>query len=124
MAAGTVLVADDEPSVLQLGRRMLERLGYTVLTAADGQEAVEVFRTRGDEIGCVILDLSMPRLDGAAACKAIRGVRADVPVLLSSGYGQDVASDRFTGDAPSGFIQKPFRLDTLRAAVESMLSGR
>ncbi len=122
MATGTLLVADDEPAVLQLGRRMLERLGYTVLMAKDGQEAVDIFRAHPDDISCVVLDLTMPRLDGAGACKAIRAIRPGVPVVIASGYGQDSESGRFGPEAVSAFIQKPFRLDTLRSVLESVLA--
>lgn len=124
MATGTLLVADDEPAVLQLGRRMLERLGYTVLTAKDGQEAVDVFTAHSADVDCVILDLTMPRLDGAAACQAVRALRPSVPVVIASGYGQDSEGGRFGPEGVAAFIQKPYRLDTLRTVLESVLGSR
>ena len=122
MPARTVLVADDEQPVLQLVRRMLERLDYVVLTACDGQAAVEVFEQHADEIGCVIVDLSMPRLDGAATCRAVRAIRPGVPVVVASGYGEDTASDRFGPGGASAFIQKPFRFDTLRSTLDALFA--
>jgi CheY-like chemotaxis protein len=117
-----VLVADDEPMVREMCQALLEEWGYTVLLAADGAQAVEVFRENAERIACVILDLTMPRLDGFGALKAMREIQPDVHVVLSSGYSQREALQRF-GDDVTTFVQKPYRADMLREVLEAVTSA-
>jgi len=119
--SGTVLVADDEDMVRDLCKSMIERLGYKVMTACDGEEAVKIFRENASEIVCVILDLTMPRLDGMAAFDELRHIKADVKVILSSGYDEREATERFTGKGLAGFIKKPYQLSILRAELGRVL---
>lgn len=119
--SGTVLVVDDEDMVRDLTRRMLESLGFTVLTAADGEEGVAVFRREDGRICLVLLDMSMPRLDGEETLREMRRIRANVPTILCSGYNEQTATSRFAGIGPSAFIQKPFRYDSLAAVVRRVL---
>ena len=121
--AGTVLVADDDPAVLGMCRKMLERLGLSVVAACDGQEAIEAFGRQSGGISCVILDLTMPRVDGARALRAIKAIRPDVPVLLSSGFGEEPIVERFAGEELAGFIQKPYGFRALREAVTRALGS-
>jgi CheY-like chemotaxis protein len=100
---------------------MLERLGFAVVTAGDGQEAVSVYRARADEIACVVLDLTMPRMDGEEAFRELRQVRPDVRVILSSGYNEQEVTQRFAGKGLAGFLEKPYRLETLRAQLRRVL---
>ncbi len=118
---GTVLVVDDEDSVRRLVVTMIERLGFDVLEAADGREGVEIFEKNAETITCVLLDLTMPRMDGGEACLAIQNITDDVPVILSSGYEESELSQRFDGYGMAGFIQKPYRLTKLRAILQSVL---
>lgn len=119
---GSILVVDDEESVRTLARAMLERLGFTVLTAGDGREGLEVFRTRADEIQGVLLDVTMPYMDGEETFRELRRLKSDVRVILSSGYNEQSATHRFAGKGLAGFIQKPYRIqelvDVLRRALE------
>jgi signal transduction histidine kinase/ActR/RegA family two-component response regulator len=117
---GTILLADDEDSVRTVTRRMLEKLGFQVLLAADGRSALEIFRDHGDEIVCVLLDLTMPRLDGEQAFRAMRRIRPDVKVILSSGYNEQDATQRFAGKGLTGFIQKPYQLAALEAELRDL----
>ncbi len=120
--SGTVLVVDDERIVRQVAEWMLKRLGFTVITAEDGEEGVEKFREQAREIVCVVLDLSMPRMSGEEAFACIRAVRVDVPVLLSSGYDEQAATGgRFAGATRIGFIQKPYEMAALEAKLRSIL---
>jgi PAS domain S-box-containing protein len=121
---GTVLVVDDEPFIRDLARQMLEAAGFAVLTAADGREAVEVYRAQGATIGVVLLDLTMPRQDGVETFHALRRIRPDVRVVLCSGYGDQEASKRFSGHDLAGFVAKPFQLEELLRAVRDALAGR
>jgi CheY-like chemotaxis protein len=102
---------------------MLERWGYSVIIAVDGQEAVDRFRENPGLIDGVLLDLSMPRMDGLTAFQQIRQIRPDAPVLLTSGYTAQEATQRFAGQDLTGFIQKPYDPEALRRAVEGILAA-
>ncbi len=126
---GTVLLVDDEESVRKIGRRMLERLGMTVITASNGKEAVEVFRRQTDKIDCVILDLTMPQMNGIEARQEIYRIRADVPVIISSGYDEQDVTQQLGGRGQTNFfIQKPYEIPrlaaTLREVLDKVLSNR
>ncbi len=123
VVTGTVLLADDESSVLSIARRLLERIGFSVICAVDGQEAVDIYRDRHDEIDCVILDLAMPRMDGQEAYCELQRIRPDVRVIISSGYGHQDIEDRFTGEGLAGFIQKPYEFKALSDTIKQVLSG-
>ena len=119
-----VLVVDDEVGVRKVVSSMLERAGYSVLTASDGQEAVDVFRRQADSIDCVLLDLSMPKLDGEEAFREMQQIRADVPVILSSGFTDQEIVDRFRGGGLAGVIHKPARMHVLLEKVASVMRER
>jgi PAS domain S-box-containing protein len=119
---GTVLVVDDEKNVRMVAVQMIERLGFETLEASDGQEAVEVFRKHADDINCVLLDLTMPRMNGGEACLEILGIRDDVAIVLSSGYGRSELLERFDGYGLAGFIQKPYKLAKLRKILQEVLA--
>jgi CheY-like chemotaxis protein len=123
--AGIILFADDEEAARVVGARMLGRMGYRVIMAADGAEAVDLFRQaetlRGERLVCVILDLTMPRMDGEEAFREIRRIRADVPVILSSGYDEKDVTERFAGKGLSGFVQKPYEVKDLAARLQGVL---
>ena len=120
---GKVLVADDEDLVRSVATAMLEHLGFEVLTAADGAEAVETCTRHADEISMVLLDMTMPRMNGEEVLRRIRAVRSDLKVILTSGYTEHDAADRFTGVAPAGFIHKPFDLKELRKKMREALAS-
>jgi len=121
--SGTVLLADDEETVRLLGREMLEELGFDVLTASDGRDAVEVFRRHMEEIVCVLLDLTMPKLDGEQAFRALRLLKQDVKVIMSSGYNEQEVTQKFVGKGLSGFIQKPYRLAEMSRKLQEITEG-
>jgi two-component system, cell cycle sensor histidine kinase and response regulator CckA len=120
---GTVLVIDDEDTVRATIARMLESFGLDVRTASDGQRGVETFAADPDAIQLVLLDLTMPCMDGVETFRQLRRVRGDVPVLLMSGYNEQEALNRFTDKGLEGFIQKPFSTSTLREKVRAVLDG-
>lgn len=121
---GTILVADDEECVRHLAKRMLERIGFDVVTAGDGCEAVEIFRNQSDRIVAVLLDLSMPHMDGEQASRELHRENDEVRVILSSGYAEQDLEDRFAGRGDiDAFIQKPYRLETLREKLQEVLGG-
>jgi len=119
---GTVLVVDDEDIVLSACKSVLEYEGLQVLTATDGREAVEVFRAHADEIRCVILDQTMPNMDGLTTYREIATIKSDARVLLVSGYAEgDIAES--AGPGIAGFLQKPYTIDHLLEALRQTISG-
>ena len=119
--SGTVLLVDDEESVRAVAAGMLEKLGFSVLMAADGREASGVFRDHADEIVCVLLDLTMPHMDGEECLRELREIRPNVCVILSSGYSEEEVTRRFSRQAPAGFIHKPYRSEALTRVLCNVL---
>jgi signal transduction histidine kinase len=119
---GTVLVVEDEAIVRRVIVRMLDVLGFEVLEAVDGRQGIETFTAQRARIGTVLMDLTMPEMDGEHAVREIRRVAADVPVLFMSGYdAQDVLS-RFADAGRARFLQKPFSMDALAEALQALLA--
>jgi PAS domain S-box-containing protein len=118
---GTILLVDDEHIVQTVAKTILERLGFDVLLASDGIEAVEIFHQRGHEIDCVLLDLSMPRMDGEQTLVALRKINQTVPVILSSGYAEAEIEERFKIQGISAFIQKPYQVNALKQTIQDVL---
>jgi PAS domain S-box-containing protein len=110
---GAVLVADDEAVVRSVVQSILERQGFSVLLAEDGHQAVEIAQTRGSTLRAALLDLTMPRVDGEAACLAIRALLPGLPIILSSGYPAAEAGARFQRAGATAFLQKPYAAEDL-----------
>lgn len=117
VAAGTVLVADDDDTVRRVARRILERAGFRVLGAADGREAIEVFRDHAAEVTAVLLDVTMPHVDGVDAFAELRRIDPGVRVVLTSGYDETEATAAFRDGGLAGFVQKPYRPEDLVTRV-------
>jgi CheY-like chemotaxis protein len=118
---GLILVVDDEPPVRDLARAVLERYGYSVLTAENGQAAVDLFRRNADKITAVLLDLTMPVMGGGEAFQLMREIRPDIPIVISSGYGESSVRDQFTS-ALAGVIRKPYTVAELREKIAAVLN--
>ncbi len=118
---GTVLLVDDEEMVRDLARRMLEHLGFQALMAGDGHEALAVFRAHQDEVVCVLLDLTMPRMDGAQTLRELRKAKADLPVIVSSGYDEAELDKRLAGAGPFEFVLKPYEMAALGRKLKDVL---
>jgi len=116
---GTVLLVEDEDAVRDIGKRLLEQAGFAVVAAADGCEAVDYYREHCDEVSCVLLDLTMPRMGGEETFQELRRIREDVRVVLSSGFSEQEAVGRFAEGGICGFVQKPYRFEKLVAEVEA-----
>jgi len=117
--SGTVLLVDDEESVRGIGVEMLKELGYTGITATDGRDALEQFKAH-PEICCVILDLTMPKMDGEQCFRELRLLRPDIKVIMSSGYSEQEVSEKFIGKGVAGFIQKPYKLSMLQDTMKNL----
>ncbi len=122
--SGTVLVVDDESIIRDLARGALQGLGYRVLEARDGQEAVELFEAGLEPVDLVLLDMTMPRMGGAEAFRRIRTLAPATRVLLTSGYTQRESLESLVDLPPDGFLQKPFRIRELAGKVREVLQHR
>ena len=118
-----ILLVDDEEQVLKTTRTMLEDNGFTVITAADGVEAVEVFRNQAARLNAVVLDMNMPRMDGAEAFRQMHRIAPGVPVILTSGFDEQDSVSEFTGAGLAGFIQKPYRMKALIQKIEAAIAA-
>ncbi|MDZ7582851.1 MAG: PAS domain S-box protein [Deltaproteobacteria bacterium] len=120
--AGTVLLVDDEKMIVAVGAQMLRRLGYEVLTAGGGREALQICKRHHARISLVILDFIMPDLGGGETCALLKAAHPAVKVLLSSGYSLDGKAGDIVKYGGDGFIQKPFDLNTLSQKINAVLS--
>jgi C4-dicarboxylate-specific signal transduction histidine kinase/ActR/RegA family two-component response regulator len=117
--SGKVLLVDDEETVRGVGTEMLKELGFDVLTACDGRDALEVFKKNLDT-RFVILDLTMPHMDGEQCFRELHQVKPGVKVIMSSGFNEQEVTQKFVGKGLAGFIQKPYKLSVLRDAIMKM----
>ena len=121
---GRVLLVDDEEAVRTVGTKVLERLGYTVVPASNGQEALALFTHQPDQFDCVLLDLTMPQMDGVQTFRAIRRTHPEVRALLVSGYSEHELAERFSQDGLAGFVQKPYSMEKLSTALSRVIAGQ
>jgi PAS domain S-box-containing protein len=121
---GTVLLVDDEEMIIDVGKRMLEKLGYETLTATNGAEAIEIFQTRKDKIDLVILDMIMPKLSGGETFDRLKQINPAVEVILCSGYSIDGQATDILNRGCRSFIQKPFNLQTLSQHIRAVLNNK
>jgi CheY-like chemotaxis protein len=122
--SGTILLIDDEEDAREVGSLVLQRVGFETVTAGDGERGLELFRSRAEDVVCVLLDLTMPRLDGVETHRMLRKLSADVPVILCSGYPEREAVERFAELGLAGFVQKPYTPDELVLCVQRVLATR
>ena len=120
---GTILLVDDEEMVLEVGERFLKVMGYQVLTAREGREAIEVYQKHGDTIDLVLLDIIMPNMKGGEVFDRLKEINPEVKVLLSSGYSIDGEASQILERGGSGFIQKPFDMNQLSQSIRAMLGN-
>lgn len=121
MSKSTILIADDEEMILEVASAMLDHLGYQVIAASNGREALQKFIQHQQEINLIILDISMPEMDGFQCLAEIRQ-QSTIPALLSSGISQILTHDDITHHKAQGILPKPFTLDVLQKTVEDALS--
>ncbi|MGB0910770.1 MAG: response regulator, partial [Nitrospirales bacterium] len=119
--SGLFLVVDDDEEICDTTAMFLEQLGFNVLTAKDGYDALRLFQKHAADLSCVLLDLTMPGINGEQVFKEIRRTSSDVPVILSSGYTEEDVVARFKEQPIDGFIQKPYPLHTLLEKVQEVV---
>lgn len=118
---GTILLVDDEAVVLEVGEQFLLHLGYTVVTAGTGAEAVDLFLRHAADIDLVILDMAMPCMSGSETFDEIKKIKADTKILLTSGYNLNSEAQQIIDRGCNGFIRKPFSLEQLSHKIASIL---
>jgi len=118
---GVILVIDDEEIVRRTAKKTLERYGYDVLIAENGQEGVSLFQALADKISMVLLDLTMPVLSGEEALRQLKSIRPNTKIVLSSGFNEVEAIQRFAGKGLAGFIQKPYTAAALAEQIKLVL---
>ncbi len=118
---GTVLLIDDEDMVLEVGRALLETMGYRVVTAKDGEEAIRLYESQGSGIDLVLLDVVMPGLGGGEVFDRLKSMNPDMKCLLLSGYSIDGEATEIIRRGCDGFIQKPFKLRDLSRSIREIL---
>ncbi|MGE5256207.1 MAG: PAS domain S-box protein [Hyphomicrobiales bacterium] len=121
---GTILLIDDEEAVLDVTARMIERLGYTVLKASSGSEAIECFKQDPDRVSLVVLDMIMPNMSGGEVFDELRRINPRVKVLLASGYSMQGQAREIMNRGCFGFIQKPFTMEDLALKLSSSLATK
>ena len=118
----TILIIDDEDMVLEVGEKFLRFMGYQVLTALNGKEAIEVYRKQREIIHLVILDLVMPKMEGGEVFERLKEISPDVKILISSGYSVDGKASQILDRGACGFIQKPFDMMQLSKSIRAILN--
>lgn len=118
--SGLALLVDDEEIIRSIAADMLKELGFDVMTAQDGREAVELFRQNRERIAFVVLDLTMPHMSGEEAFREMRRIDPSVRVIMSSGYNEYEVTQKFVGKGLAGFIQKPYSLSTLMDVIRDI----
>lgn len=122
MGTGTVLLVDDEDMIIDVGRKMLQHLGYEVLIAKSGEKAIEIYKKNQGEIDWVILDMIMPKMGGGNTYDKLKEINPDIKVLLSSGYSINGLAQKILSRGCDGFIQKPYNIKDLSQAIRKILN--
>ena len=117
----TVLLVDDEEMIIEVGELMLQRLGYRVFTAGNGEEAIETYSGKKDIIDLIIMDMIIPNMGGSETYSTLKNINPDVKVLLSSGYSINGQAQEILDRGCNGFIQKPFNLNNLSQKIRNIL---
>jgi PAS domain S-box-containing protein len=118
---GLALLIDDEETVLNIGKEMLAEFGFDVVTAKDGAEGLKIFEQQHSQIRFVLMDLTMPNMDGEEAFREFRKIDPKVKVIICSGYNEQEVSQKFVGKGLAGFLKKPYMLNELQIAIQRLL---
>ncbi len=118
--SGSVLVIDDDENIREVAQAMLEDAGWQNMSAADGESGIDIFLQHHSHIAAVILDMSMPGMDGLATLEALRDIDPEIKIIISSGYSEQAASQHFAGKNITGFLQKPYSLEQLQRQISAI----
>ena len=120
---GTILLVEDEEQVMALAEAMLEELGFQVVKAMNGQEALDLYQQKASDLTLVITDIGMPVMDGYALCDELKKLQAKVPIIISSGFGDTTVTSRINPQDIAGLVNKPYDLDQLRNVLKRVVEG-
>ncbi|MEI7934845.1 MAG: response regulator, partial [Chlorobiaceae bacterium] len=121
--SGTVLLVDDEEHVIFVAKTMLEELGFSVIDASNGKEALELYRMNAEKITLVVTDIGMPVMDGYALFSELKKINPELPIIISSGFSDTVVTLRIAVENIAGFISKPYSFEQLRDALKSVVGS-
>lgn len=121
--SGAILLVDDDENVRNVASTMLQRAGFSVLTAKDGQESIDVFKDRSGEIVAVLMDVKMPNLNGLTASRELKHLCPDLPIILMSGFYDQEFTRQFSDIGLSGFLQKPFKATDITEKLQNALTA-
>ena len=122
LGTGKILLVDDEEMVRNIGARLLHYLGYEVVVAADGAEALEMYRQQQSQVELVVLDMIMPNMSGRECFHALRSINPQVKVVLATGYDQNHAAQEIMDEGAQGFVQKPYDLHEFSTCIGGALN--
>lgn len=120
---GTVLLVDDEEFVRNVGRQILEKMGFSVKSARNGEEALDIFRRSPGDLSAVLLDHSMPRMNGIRCFELMRRHDDSVPIILCSGFTGEQVMEEYGEKGPDSFLRKPYRMNELRNVMREIIEG-
>jgi two-component system cell cycle sensor histidine kinase/response regulator CckA len=123
LSEGTVLIVDDEPTLIRAASRLLKTMGFDVLVATGGKEAIEICHAKADRIDVILLDLILPEMTSVETLRHLRSIRPGIRVILTSGYSKDESIARFGSAPPDGFVAKPFGYAELENAVRTAMGS-
>ena len=121
--SGTVLLVDDEEHVIFVAKTMLEELGFSVIDASNGKEALELYRMNAEKITLVVTDIGMPVMDGYALFSELKKINPELPIIIASGFSDTVVTLRIAVENIAGFISKPYSFEQLRDALKSVVGS-
>jgi len=121
--SGLVLLVDDEETVLNISKEMLSDFGFETITASDGKEALEIFKQQHNQICFVLMDLTMPHMDGEEAFREFKRIDPAVKVIICSGYNEQEVSQKFVGKGLAGFLKKPYLFSELQKTIQTILKS-
>jgi PAS domain S-box-containing protein len=121
--SGTILLVEDEEQIKLVAKAMLEALGFTVIEASNGKEGLELFQKNAADISMVITDMGMPVMDGYQLFSELKSLRPDLPIIISSGFGDTVVTSRIASEDIAGSISKPYSFDRLREVLKRVMEG-
>jgi len=123
MGSERVLLVDDEETIVQMAKRMLEWLGYQVTSRTSSIEALEAFRAQPDKFDLVITDMTMPNMNGEILAEELKKIRSDIPVILCTGFSEKISKERTIALGIEGFLMKPTVMSDLAKTIREVLDN-
>ncbi|MDD2308405.1 MAG: PocR ligand-binding domain-containing protein [Desulfuromonadaceae bacterium] len=121
--SGTILLVDDEEKVVFVMKLMLEKLGFAVIAAINGKEALDLYQEHGDEITLVVTDIGMPVMDGYQLFQELKILNPALPIIIASGFGNSIISSQISRENVAGFIDKPYDFDKIKEIIKNVLDN-